>query len=41
MDIDNLQIGTHPLLSASSIVYHVINATVDAIKKWYTYQPNS
>lgn len=35
MDIDNLQIGTHPLLSASPIAYPVINATVDAIKKWY------
>ena len=41
MDIDNLQIGTHPLLSASPIAYPVINATVDAIKKWYTYRPNN
>jgi len=39
MDIDNLQIGTHPLLSASPIAYPVINATVDAIKKWYEYKP--
>jgi NADH oxidase (H2O2-forming) len=39
MDIDNLQIGTHPLLSASPIVYPVINASVDAIKKWYEYKP--
>ena len=39
MDIDNLQIGTHPLLSASPIAYPVINATVDAIKKWYVYVP--
>ena len=39
MDIDNLQIGTHPLLTASPIVYPVINATVDAIKKWYEYKP--
>ena len=39
MDIDNLQIGTHPLLSASPIVYPVINATVDAINKWYEYEP--
>jgi hypothetical protein len=38
MDIDNLQIGTHPLLSASPIVYPVINASVDAIKKWYKYE---
>jgi len=35
MDIDNLQIGTHPLLSASPIAYPVINTSVDAIKKWY------
>ncbi len=35
MDIDTLQIGTHPLLTASPITYPVINATVDAIKKWY------
>lgn len=33
-DINNLQIGTHPLLTASPIVYPIINATVDAIKKW-------
>jgi hypothetical protein len=33
MDIDNLQIGTHPLLSASAIAYPVINASVDALKK--------
>jgi NADPH-dependent 2,4-dienoyl-CoA reductase/sulfur reductase-like enzyme len=39
MEIDNLQIGTHPLLSASPIAYPVINATVDAIKKWYVYNP--
>lgn len=41
MDIDNLQIGTHPLLSASPIAYPVINASVDAIKKWYVYNPKS
>ena len=40
MDIDNLQIGTHPLLTASPVVYPVISATVDAIKKWYKYQPS-
>jgi len=39
MDIDTLQIGTHPLLTASPIAYPVINATVDAIKKWYKYNP--
>ena len=33
-DINNLQIGTHPLLTASPIVYPIISATVDAIKKW-------
>ncbi|MBN2090469.1 pyridine nucleotide-disulfide oxidoreductase, partial [candidate division KSB1 bacterium] len=37
MDIDNLQVGTHPLLTASPIAYPVITATVDAIKKWYKY----
>jgi NADH oxidase (H2O2-forming) len=41
MDIDNLQIGTHPLLSASPIAYPVINASVDAIKKWYEYKPKN
>ena len=41
MDIDNLQIGTHPLLSASPVAYPVIGAAVDAIKKWYTYIPHS
>jgi NADH oxidase (H2O2-forming) len=35
MEIDTLQIGTHPLLTASPVVYPVITATVDAIKKWY------
>lgn len=39
MDIDNLQIGTHPMLTASPVVYPVIAATVDAIKKWYEYKP--
>jgi len=39
MDIDTLQIGTHPLLTTSPIAYPIINATVDAIKKWYKYQP--
>ncbi|MBZ0198911.1 MAG: FAD-dependent oxidoreductase [Ignavibacteriaceae bacterium] len=38
IDITNLQIGTHPLLTASPIAYPIINATVDAIKKWYKYQ---
>ncbi len=35
MDIDTMQIGTHPLLTASPIAYPVITATVDAIGKWY------
>jgi len=35
MEIDALQIGTHPLLTSSPIAYSVINATVDAILKWY------
>ncbi len=35
IDIDTLQIGTHPLLTASPIAYPVINATVSAILKWY------
>ncbi len=35
MEIDALQIGTHPLLTPSPIAYPVINATVDAIMKWY------
>jgi NADH oxidase (H2O2-forming) len=38
MDIDNLQIGTHPLLTASPIAYPVINATTNAIAKWYHYE---
>lgn len=35
MEIDTLQIGTHPLLTSSPIVYPIINATVDAILKYY------
>jgi pyruvate/2-oxoglutarate dehydrogenase complex dihydrolipoamide dehydrogenase (E3) component len=35
MEIDTLQIGTHPLLTPSPLGYGVINATVDAIAKWY------
>jgi len=38
IDINNLQIGTHPLLTASPIAYPIINATSDAIKKWYKHQ---
>ena len=35
MDINTLQVGTHPLLTASPVVYPVITATADAIKKWF------
>ncbi len=35
MEIDTLQIGTHPLLTPSPLAYTVINATVNAIMKWY------
>ncbi len=35
MEIDTLQIGTHPLLTSSPVVYPIISATVDAISKWY------
>lgn len=32
-DINTLQIGTHPLLTPSPVVYAVINATINAIVK--------
>jgi len=35
MDIDTLQIGTHPLLTPSPVMYPIIGATVNAISKWY------
>jgi len=35
MEIDTLQIGTHPLLTPSPLGYATIGATVDAIMKWY------
>ncbi len=35
MEIDTLQIGTHPLLTPSPIAYPIINATASAIVKWY------
>ena len=35
MEIDAMQIGTHPLLTPSPVAYSVINATVNAIMKWY------
>lgn len=35
MEIDTLQIGTHPLLTPSPIAYPLINASADAILKWY------
>lgn len=34
MEIDAIQIGTHPLLTSSPIAYPVINATVNAIMQW-------
>ena len=33
MQVDTMQIGTHPLLTSSPIAYPIINATVDAITK--------
>ncbi|MHA1772494.1 MAG: FAD-dependent oxidoreductase [Candidatus Thorarchaeota archaeon] len=35
LEIDALQIGTHPLLTASPLAYPIISATVNAIMKWY------
>jgi NADH oxidase (H2O2-forming) len=35
MEIDTLQIGTHPLLTPSPLGYSVINAAVNGILKWY------
>ncbi len=34
-DINTLQIGTHPLITPSPIAYPVINATINAIVKWF------
>lgn len=34
MDIDTMQIGTHPLLTASPLAYPALTATVDSIVKW-------
>jgi len=33
IEIDTLQIGTHPLLTSSPIAYPIIQASVDAILK--------
>ena len=33
IEIDTMQLGTHPLLTASPVAYPIINATVDAIVK--------
>jgi len=41
MEIDTMQIGTHPMLTPSPIAYPVINATVDAILKEYRMKYNS
>jgi len=35
VEIDTLQIGTHPLLTASPLANAIIGATVSAIMKWY------
>jgi pyruvate/2-oxoglutarate dehydrogenase complex dihydrolipoamide dehydrogenase (E3) component len=35
MEVDALQIGTHPLLTSSPVVYPIIKATADAIVKWF------
>jgi len=35
MEVDALQIGTHPLLTSSPVVYPIIKATADAIGKWF------
>jgi len=39
MEIDTLQIGTHPLLTPSPIAYPAINAAANAILKWYKEKP--
>ncbi len=35
IEIDTLQIGTHPLLTPSPIAYNVLTATVDALLHQY------
>ncbi len=35
IQIDTMQFGTHPLLTASPIAYPIVNATANAIKKWF------
>jgi len=35
MEIDTLQVGTHPLLTSSPIAYPIINAAGDAIRKYH------
>ncbi|MDP8229188.1 MAG: FAD-dependent oxidoreductase [Candidatus Electryoneaceae bacterium] len=34
IEIDTMQIGTHPLLTSSPIAYPIINASVNAIMQW-------
>ncbi|MGO9481987.1 MAG: hypothetical protein ACLP05_09445 [Candidatus Kryptoniota bacterium] len=34
-DINTLQIGTHPLVTPLLVVYPVINASINAIVKWF------
>jgi pyruvate/2-oxoglutarate dehydrogenase complex dihydrolipoamide dehydrogenase (E3) component len=38
IEIDTLQIGTHPLLTSSPISYPIINAAADAILNYYHYE---
>lgn len=38
MEIDTIQIGTHPLLTSSPMAYPVITATVNGILKWVNPQ---
>jgi NADH oxidase (H2O2-forming) len=38
MELDTLQIATHPLLTPSPLGHAIINATVDATKSWYPPQ---
>ena len=41
MEIDTLQIGTHPLLTASPVVYPILTATTDSIICRKTINNNS
>jgi NADH oxidase (H2O2-forming) len=41
MDIDTLQLGTHPRLTPSPLGYGVMGATVDAVRNWSSYAQRS